>query len=566
MVFRVWAPGAESVELELPPRRIAMNAEPMGWWSVDVDARAPAEYAFIVDRGEPLPDPRSPWQPFGVHGASRTVDHGAFRWTDERWQAPPLASGVVYELHVGTFTPEGTFDAAIGRIPHLVDLGVTHVEVMPVNEFPGEWGWGYDGVDLYAPHHAYGGPEGLKRLVNALHEAGLAAILDVVYNHLGPCGNYLSNFGPYFTSTVRTPWGDAINFSEAGSDEVREFFLGNALMWLRDYHFDGLRLDAVHAIVDTSAVHVLEELADRVEELEREMGRHLVLIAESDLNDSRLIRPRELGGYGLDAQWSDDLHHALHTILTGERGGYYADFGCMRQLAKALETGFVYDGCYSEYRGRRHGRPLGEVAKSKLVTSLQNHDQVGNRAAGERISALAPAERVKAGAALILLAPFVPMVFQGEEWAASTPFLYFTDHIDPALGRMVSEGRKNEFRAFGWEPESVPDPQEFATFQRSKLDWDERERGAHRDVLRWYRELIALRRRLRGDARVEFSEAERWLRMDRGGASVFVNLGDRPRTLPAKGRLLAASRPDVEMSGNGLVLPADSAAVVEKAG
>jgi maltooligosyltrehalose trehalohydrolase len=566
MTFRVWAPSAQCVELDLSPRRIAMNREPGGWWSAAVDARAPVEYAFVVDHGEPLPDPRSPWQPHGVHGRSCPVNHGAFPWTDDRWQASPLASGVVYELHVGTFTPEGTFDAAIGRIPHLLDLGVTHVEVMPVNEFPGQWGWGYDGVDLYAPHHAYGGPDGLKRLVNALHEAGLAAILDVVYNHLGPWGNYLASFGPYFTDMVRTPWGEAINFSDAGSDEVREFFIGNAMMWLRDYRFDGLRLDAVHAIIDTSATHLLEELAERVEELERETGRHLVLIAESDLNDPRVIRARELGGYGMDAQWADDLHHALHSIITGERSGYYADFGCMKHLAKALEDGFVYDGCYSEYRGRRHGRPLDGIAKTKLVACLQNHDQIGNRAAGERLTALASVERVKAGAALVLLAPFVPMIFQGEEWAASAPFLYFTNHIDPDLGRLVSDGRKNEFRAFGWPPESVPDPQDPETFLRSKLDWREVEQAQHADVLRWYRELIGLRRRLRGDARVEFSEAERWLRMDRGGGSVFVNFGERPKTLPARGRLLAASRPEVEFAGNGLVLPPDSAGVVEEAG
>jgi maltooligosyltrehalose trehalohydrolase len=564
MVFRVWAPSAQFVELDLPPRRIAMQPEPAGWWSVTVDGDSPFDYAFVVDREEPLPDPQSPWQPLGVHGRSRTVDHGAFRWTDDQWQAPPLAAGVVYELHVGTFTREGTFDAAIERIPHLAQLGVTHVEVMPVNEFPGEWGWGYDGVDLYAPHHAYGGPEGLKRLVNALHEAGLAAILDVVYNHIGPCGNYLAQFGPFFTSTVRTPWGEAINFSEAGSDEVREFFIGNALMWLRDYHFDGLRLDAVHAIVDTSATHVLEELAARVEDLERQTGRHLVLIAESDLNDPRVIRARDLGGYGMDAQWSDDLHHALHSILTGERTGYYADFGCMQHLAKALERGFVYDGCYSEHRGRRHGRPLDGIAKTKLVACLQNHDQVGNRAAGERISTLASVERVKAGAALVLLAPFVPMIFQGEEWAASAPFLYFTNHVDAELGRIVSEGRKSEFAAFGWDPDEVPDPQDPATFLRSKLDWQELDRAPHRDVLQWYRELIALRRRLSGDARVEFSEAERWLRMDRGAASVFVNFGDRPKTLPARGRLLAASRAEVDLVANGLVLPGDSAAVVEQ--
>lgn len=497
-------------------------------------------------------------------GPSRRVNHTRFAWTDGGWRAPTLASGVVYELHVGTFTPQGTFDAAIAGIPHLAALGVTHVEVMPVGEFPGNWGWGYDGVDLYAPHHAYGGPDGLKRLVNALHEAGLAAILDVVYNHLGPSGNYLARYGPYFTDKIRTPWGQAVNFSGENCDEVREFFIGNALMWLRDYHFDGLRLDAVHAIVDTSAKHLLEELSERVEELERELGRRLVLIAESDLNDPRVIRSRELGGYGMDAQWSDDLHHALHTVITGERGGYYADFGCMSHLAKALERGFVYDGCYSNFRGRRHGRPLEGIAKSKLIVALQNHDQIGNRAGGERISSLAALERVKAGAALYLTAPFVPMIFQGEEWAASATFLYFTNHTDPSLAQIVSEGRRSEFAAFGWAPEAVPDPQAEETFLRSKLPWDELQNPRHAGVLRWYRDLIALRPRLHGDARVEFSEAERWLRMRRRSASVLVNFGDRSRKLPAGGALLAASRPEVEWSRGSVLLPPDSAAVVDE--
>jgi maltooligosyltrehalose trehalohydrolase len=523
-----------------------MRRAPGGWWLADVGSGAPPEYAVVVDGDGPVPDPRSPWQPFGVHGPSRAVDHAAFRWTDDAFQARPLSAAVVYELHVGTFTPEGTFDAVIGRIPHLVDLGVTHVELMPVAEFPGERGWGYDGVNIYAPHHAYGGPEGLKRLVDALHRAGLAAILDVVYNHLGPSGNYLGMFGPYFTDCVRTPWGEAVNLSGRDSAEVRRFFLDNALMWLRDYRFDGLRLDAVHALVDTSATHFLEELAIEIEALEREMGRHFVIIAESDLNDPRVIRARELGGYGLSAQWSDDLHHALHAVITGEQGGYYADFGCMSHLAKALTDGFVYDGRYSEFRGRPHGRPLDGVPKSRLLGYLQTHDQVGNRAAGERISMLAPLERVKAGAALVMTAPFVPMIFQGEEWAASSPFLYFTNHTDPDLGRAVSEGRRREFAAFGWPPDAVPDPQDRETFLRSKLKWEEVEEGEHAEMLRWYRDLIALRPRLRGEARVTFSEAERWVRMDRGDVSVVCGFG--------------AGRPAVE---GRVLLESESVAVVE---
>lgn len=524
-----------------------MNREPGGWWSVEADGSEPFEYGFAVDGAGPVPDPQSPWQPFGVHGPSRALDHAAFRWTDSGFQARPLASAVVYELHVGTFTPEGTFDAVIERIPHLLNLGVTHVELMPVAEFPGAWGWGYDGVDLYAPHHAYGGPDALKRLVDALHRAGLAAILDVVYNHLGPSGNYLGMYGPYFTNCVRTPWGEAVNLSGRNSAEVRRFFLDNARMWLRDYHFDGLRLDAVHALVDTSATHFLEQLSMEVEALERELGRYLVVIAESDLNDPRVVRPRELGGYGLTAQWSDDLHHALHAIVTGERGGYYEDFGCMQHLAKALEDGFAYDGQHSAHRGRPHGRPLGDVPKTRLLGYLQTHDQVGNRAAGERISMLAPLERVKAAAALALTAPFVPMIFQGEEWAASTPFLYFTNHTDPDLGHAVSEGRKREFAAFGWPPAAVPDPQDRQTFLRSKLKWEEAGASPHADMLRWYRELLALRPRLRGDARVTFSEAEQWLRMDRGDVSVVCGFG--------------AARPAVE---GRVLLAAESVTVVER--
>ncbi len=537
MQLSLWAPNAHTLEVDLRGRRVAMQARPKGWWSAEVDA---VEYGFVIDGYGPFPDPRSPWQPEGVHGPSRTVDHSAFPWTDSRFQAPPFASAVVYELHIGTFTPEGTFEAAIERIPHLVELGVTHVQLMPVAGFPGDWGWGYDGVALYAPHHAYGGPEGLKRLVDALHGAGIAAILDVVYNHLGPSGNYLAMFGPYFTGSVQTPWGDAVNFSGPASNEVRRFFLDNAVMWLRDFHFDGLRLDAVHALVDTSATHFLEELAVRVEELERELARHLVLIAESDLNDPRIVRSRDVGGYGLTAQWSDDLHHAVHSVITGERDGYYADFGCMSHLAKALEHGFVYDGCYSVFRGRPHGRPPEGVPKSRLLGYLQTHDQVGNRATGERISMLAPLERVKAGAALVLTSPFVPMIFQGEEWAASTPFLYFTNHTEPDLARAVSEGRRREFAHFGWDPRSVPDPQERETFLRSKLDWDEPGKGEHAAMLRWYRELIALRPGLHGDPRVTFSEGERWVRVDRGDVSVVCAFGPS-RPVKVEGRVLLAS-------------------------
>jgi maltooligosyltrehalose trehalohydrolase len=550
-----------------------MAAGGRGWWSAEVpDAGTGTDYAFVLDGGAPLPDPRSPWQPQGVHGASRRVDHAAFHWTDTSWQPPPLASAVIYELHVGTFTPAGTFDAVIERLGHLRGFGITHVELMPVAEFAGTRGWGYDGVDLWAPHHAYGGPEGLKRLVDACHTRGLAVILDVVYNHLGPVGNYLGHFGPYFTDRYRTPWGDAVNVDGPGSDEVRRFFCDNALMWLRDYHLDGLRIDAVHAIVDTSAVHVLEQLAEEVDALEAELGRHLVLIAESDLNDPRLIRPREVGGYGLDAQWADDFHHALHTVLTGEQDGYYADFGSLADLAKALERAFVYDWRYSAFRRRRHGKAPVGLSGHRFVVCLQNHDQVGNRVRGERMGHLVGVERLKVGAALVLTAPFVPLLFQGEEWAASAQFQYFTDHEDPALGLAVSEGRRNEFAAFGWKREDIPDPQAPEAFARSKLDWSELGREPHASVLDWHRQLIRLRRELPwlrdgrlDQTRVRLEEAARWLAIDRGPVTVACNLGDRSTRVPVDCGALSvrlASDARARLVPGGLELPPESVAIL----
>jgi len=551
--------------VDLPDRRIPMTPGPHGWWSAMLPAGA-TEYAFVLDDGRPLPDPRSPYQPDGVHGRSRMVDHSAFEWTDRGWRQAPLDSAVFYELHIGTFTEAGTFDAALARIPHLRELGVTHVELMPVAEFSGDWGWGYDGVGLYAPHHAYGGPDGLKRLVNALHAAGLAAILDVVYNHLGPAGNYLGRFGPYFTNCVHTPWGEAVNFNGRSSDEVRRFFLDNALMWLRDYHFDGLRLDAVHAISDSSALHFLEELATAVADLETRVNRPLCIIAESDLNDPRLIRPRTHGGYGLAGQWSDDFHHALHSVLTGERTGYYSDFGSLERLARALERGYVYDGQYSGFRDRRHGRPLEPHLKNRLLGYMQNHDQIGNRAQGERISALTSLNRVRIGAALVVLGPFIPLLFQGEEWGAATPFQYFTNHPDPDLGRAVSRGRREEFAAFGWAPEDVPDPQDPETFRRSKLNWAELEREPHHELLAWYCSLIRFRKEHPGlasaDATVDFDEQDGWLILERPGISVVCNFGESPLRVPAIVRESAVlGTPD---GSRGDVLGPESVLVLEK--
>ena len=572
--FRVWAPQARTVEVATGGERIAMTAGDRGWWAAHVPAAGRStDYGFVLDSNEPLPDPRSSWQPSGVHGPSRVVDHAAFSWTDARWQPGPLSSAVIYELHVGTFTPAGTFEAVIERLGHLVGLGVTHVELMPVAEFPGSRGWGYDGVDLYAPHHAYGGPEGLKRLVNACHAHGLAVLLDVVYNHLGPSGNYLAHFGPYFTDRYVTPWGRAVNFDGRDSDEVRRLVSDNALMWLYDYHFDGLRIDAVHAIVDSSALHILEQLAAEARAFEAHLGRHLVLIAESDLNDPRVVRSPAVGGYGLDAQWNEDFHHALHAVLTGERDGYYADFGSLADLATTLREGFVYAGCYSRYRRRRHGRPATSLSGHRFVGCLQNHDQVGNRPRGERSSRLMSPGRLKIGAALVFTAPFVPMLFQGEEWGATTPFQYFTDHDDPALGRAVRDGRRHEFAAFGWDPREVPDPQAPDTFARSKLDWREPERESHAGLLDWHRRLIRLRRALPAlsDGRMDrvraaFDEDARWLALERGPVTAVCNLADRTQRVGlARARpphVLLASDPQIQVTPEGVALPPDSVAIL----
>ena len=490
MEFRVWAPFARQVELDLAGRIVAMRSEARGWWAVDVaEVGSGAEYGFRLDGSDSVPDPRSASQPEGVHGLSRLVDHEVFPWTDDDWHGAHLPSLVIYELHIGTFSDEGTFDGAILRLDHLVELGVNAVGVMPVAEFPGDRNWGYDGVDLYATHSAYGGPDGFKRFVDACHRRGLAVVLDVVYNHLGPEGNYLGRFGPYLTDFYDTSWGDAVNYDQPGSDEVRRFVIDNALMWLRDYRVDGLRLDAVHAIVDTGAVHVLEELVAEVEALSASVDRSLFLIAESDLHDPRVIRPRPWG-FGIDAQWSDDLHHALRTALTGERSGYYVDYGGVPDVAATLERGWPHWRSWSEYRGRTHGRPFEDLPGWKLLGYAQNHDQVGNRALGDRLS---PAQ-LKVAAALVLTAPFVPMIFQGEEWGAATPFQYFTSHGDAELGRAVTEGRRREFADFGFDADQIPDPQDPATFERSKLDWSEVEKPVHAELLEWYRSLIALRR------------------------------------------------------------------------
>ncbi len=565
----VWAPNATAVEVQTVAVRRSLTRARCGWFELRDGEVGPGEdYAFILDGGAPLPDPRSPWQPHGVHGPSRAVDHGAFAWSDAGWRGRPLRDAVLYEMHAGTFTESGTFDAAIERIPHLVALGIAAVEVMPVAAFPGARGWGYDGVDLYAVHDAYGGPESLKRFVDACHGAGIAVVMDVVYNHLGPDGNHLGDFGPYFTDRYRTPWGDAINYDGADSDEVRSFVVDNAVMWLRDYHCDGLRLDAVHAIVDTSAVHLLEEVSRAVHALSTELGRELWVIAESDLNDPRVVNDPARGGYGCDAQWSDDFHHALHAALTGETSGYYADYGSVADVARCLRMVFVNPGGYSPFRRRRHGRPVGDLPATSFLGYLQNHDQVGNRAQGERSAALVSTGRLQIAAALVLLGPFVPMLFAGEEWAASTPFQYFTDHQDAELGRLVSEGRRREFASFGWDPADIPDPQDPATFERSKLRWSELDDEPHATMLRWHRDLIGLRSSMpalrdgdRSALSVDVDEAARWLVMRRHGVTVACNWGETAAELPVRAatELLANVRPS--WSEDGLTLAPDGVVV-----
>ena len=522
--FRVWAPRAQRVELVVDGQRRHMDLGAGDWWELDEASAAPGtRYGFSLDGREPRPDPRSPSQPEGVLGLCEVVDHAAYRWRDGNWIRPALERLVIYELHVGTFSPQGTFGGAIAKLPHLVDLGVTAVEVMPVAEFSGDHGWGYDGVDVYAPHHVYGGPNGFKEFVDACHAAGLAVVLDVVYNHLGPVGNFLAEFGPYFSDVHHTLWGAAINFDGAGSEEVRRFVIDNALMWIRDYHVDGLRLDAVHAIVDESPVHILEQLATEVD-------GGAWLIAEAGMNEPRLVRSRADGGYGLDAAWADDWHHAVHTALTGEHNGYYADFDSLAKTAKALRQAWVFDGEWPAHRRRTRGEKPHGLPPQAFVVAAQNHDQVGNRALGERLCALVDVQRARAAAALLLTSPFTPLLFQGEEWAASSPFQYFTDHHDPDLARRVSEGRRGEFASFGWRGD-VPDPQDRATFERSKLRWDEVGEPAHREMLDWYRELIALRRKLPAIASVgegvdaAADEAERRLTFSRPGVRVLVNLG-----------------------------------------
>ena len=484
--FTVWAPFALSVSLKFvaPEQRLVpLKKSERGYWHTRAEGCLPAtQYRYLLDGERERPDPASQYQPDGVHGPSEVVDHAAFRWTDSGWKGLPLPSMIMYELHTGTFTTEGTFEAIIPRLGDLKDLGINTIGLMPVAQFPGDRNWGYDGVYPYAVQNSYGGPEGLKRLVNACHQMELAVSLDVVYNHLGPEGNYLWDFGPYFTDRYKTPWGEAINFDGPYSDEVRNYFIANALHWITEYHIDALRIDAIHGIFDFSARHFLQELGEAVRLHAQSVRRDVYVIPESDLNDVRVIRPVEVGGHGLDAQWNDDFHHALHTLLTGERNGYYEDFGKIEHLEKALREGFIYSGEYSPFRKRRHGSSSKDRPGLQFVVFSQNHDQVGNRMRGERLSGLVPFEALKLAAGAVLLAPNIPLLFMGEEYGEKAPFLYFVSHGDKALIEAVRKGRNDEFKHFAWNGEP-PDPQDERTFLASKINWEKRRQGEHAVLL-----------------------------------------------------------------------------------
>lgn len=576
MTFEVWAPRAQRVRLVLDGATHPMTSVAGGCWAPATDPGPVPDgtrYGYLLDDDEqPLPDPRSRRQPDGVHGLSATFDAAAHRWGDEGWTGRQLAGATIYELHVGTFTREGTLDAAATRLSHLVGLGVGFVELMPVNAFNGVHNWGYDGVLWSAVHEAYGGPAAYQRFVDACHQAGIGVIQDVVHNHLGPSGNYLPRFGPYLKDG-RNTWGDLVNLDGEGSTEVRRYILDSALMWLRDHHVDGLRLDAVHALSDGSDVHLLEELAFEVAGLSAHQNRPLTLIAESDLNDTRLVTPREAGGYGLDAQWSDDFHHAVHVALTGETDGYYGDFAPLGALAKVLDRGFFHDGTFSSFRDRDHGRPVDtdHMPAWRLVVCAQNHDQVGNRARGDRTAEHLDESLLLCGALLTLCSPFTPMLFQGEEWAASTPFAFFTSHPEPELARATAEGRLAEFERMGWDPEEVPDPQDPTTFERSRLDWSELQQGRHARVLAGYRRLAALRRELPeltdprfGSARAD--EASRQLTLERGAVVMHVNLGDEPWEVRSAAEVLfRTDRPDAPPAGaEQVVVPAGNGVLLRR--
>ena len=495
-MFAAWAPFRSNMEVKLlmPGKQLLpMEKRPNGYWSVVAEGVQPgARYLFRLDKTIERPDPASAFQPDGIHGASAVVDHGQFCWSDDKWSGRQLEDYVIYELHVGTFSADGTFDAIIPHLEHIAGLGITAIELMPVAQFPGDRNWGYDGVHPYAPQNSYGGPTGLKALVNACHRHSLAVILDVVYNHLGPEGNYLSDFGPYFTDRCKTPWGDAVNLDGPYSDEVRLYFIRNALHWISDYHFDALRLDAIHRIFDSGATPFLSELTETLHSLSDDLGRKICIFAESDLNDTRVTDPVGARGLGFDSQWNDDYHHALHTLLTCEHNGYYEDFGSVDHLAKGLKEGFIYSGQYSAFRRRRHGNSSAGRPKKTFIVFSQNHDQIGNRAAGDRLSTTLSFEKLKLAACSVILGPYIPLLFMGEEYGETAPFMYFVSHIDKALIDSVRKGRIEEFSSFSWKA-AVPDPQDEKTFMKCKIDLSRRFQGLNRVLHDFYKTILKMR-------------------------------------------------------------------------
>jgi maltooligosyltrehalose trehalohydrolase len=557
------------VRLDVDGTRQELTRSDDGWWRAHADVPPDARYGFLLDDDEKvLPDPRSPRQPDGVHERSQLWDASAATWSDQDWAGRSIEGAVIYELHVGTFTQAGSFDSAIEKLDYLVELGVDFVELMPVNAFSGTHGWGYDGVLWYAVHEPYGGPDGLVRFVDACHGRGLGVVIDTVFNHLGPSGNYLPRFGPYLSSGTN-PWGESINIADADADEVRTYIIDCALRWMRDFHADGLRLDAVHALVDTTAVHILEELSTETDALAAQLGRPLSLIAESDRNDPRLITPRDRGGYGITAQWDDDIHHAIHTAVSGERQGYYADFGSLETLATTLRHGYFHAGTYSSFRRRRHGRPLdtASIPATRLLAYTLTHDQVGNRAVGDRPSQNLDVGQLAVKAALALGSPYTAMMFMGEEWGSTSPFQFFSSHPEPELARATAEGRKAEFAEHGWEADEVPDPQDPETFQRSKLDWAEVTAGEHARLRELYRGLIRLRHDEPDFAdpwldhlAVEYDEEQRWIVLRRGAFAIACNLGTDPATVAVSGEVvLASAAPTV---GETTELPGHSFAIL----
>ena len=549
-----WAPRAATVELMTPTACTAMKPGASGWFFADMDLHDGDRYGFSLDGGPMRPDPRSRRQPDGVHEMSQWFDVTRFEWGDQLWEDFDLSTAILYELHIGTFSETGTFDGAIAHLDHLAEVGINAVEVMPIASFPGTHGWGYDGVDLFCVHEPYGGPAGFARFVDACHQRGLGVVLDVVYNHFGPAGSYLQEFGPYLTDHHNTPWGNAVNLDDDGSDEVRSFFVDNARMWLRDFHVDGLRLDAVHALVDDSEKHFLAELADAVVGLTATTNRSAWLIAESDLNDPRVVLPIDRGGLGIHAQWSDDFHHALHVALTGERTGYYERFTGLRDLVDSFDRVFV----------RAPSAPVpDELSGSQFVVYGQNHDQIGNRAQGDRL----PDDAKALAIGIVVFSPHIPMLFQGEEWGATTPFCYFTDHTDQQLANAVTVGRTQEFALFGWRPADVADPQDKATFIASKLKWDEAMHPGHADSLKFVRDMIALRRGApelcngdRTSCRATCDEDQGVLWVTRAPYSLVANFSHHERLVQSLGELAVSSQP-LKMLDEGPSIPPRTVAI-----